>query len=249
MTHSQSFLNILPKVPQGIPKLCVALLGGGGKTSLMYQLGKEFVTENNHVLMTSITKAGPTNNIPLHLTGSNGEIFLTQMFKSQNPVYLLRERIKDNKYKGISIAQLESFLPEADVTIFECDGSRNLPLKAHSHWDPVVPDFATHVIIVIGADVINTKLNDGKVHRLKLFKSLWDIQDDTVIDIPLITKVVTDKQGYLSKIPDSVQKIYFINKADKFHKAANALATSIAKVRSDSIFFGSIHQAWWKTIS
>ena len=249
MTQSQSFHSILPTVSRDSPGLCIALLGGGGKTALLFQLGKEFANENNYVLMTSITKAGPSNNFPVILTGPQEKISLTHLFKYQNPVYLLHEQIRADKYTGISPAQLESLLPKADITIFECDGSRNLPLKAHNPGDPVVPDFATHVIITVGADVINTKLNDGKVHRPELFSSLWDMQNNPVIDIDLITQVLTDKKGYLSKTPDSVEKIYFVNKADIFPKEAKALALSISRVTPDVVFWGSVHKSWWKAVS
>lgn len=249
MTQSQLFLNILPAVSRDSSGLCVALLGGGGKTALLFQLGKEFANENNRVLMTSITKAGPSNNFPVTLTDPQGKISLTHLFKYQNPVYLLHEKIRADKYTGISTAQLKALIPKADVTLFECDGSRNLPLKAHNPGDPVVPDFATHVIITVGADVINTKVNDGKVHRPELFRSLWDMQNNPVIDIDLITQVLTHKKGYPSKIPDSVEKIYFVNKADIFPKEAEALALSISRVTPDVVFWGSIHKSWWKTVA
>ncbi|NQV38094.1 MAG: putative selenium-dependent hydroxylase accessory protein YqeC [Candidatus Marinimicrobia bacterium] len=249
MTLSTSFLDIFPSASQESCKLCIALLGGGGKTSLLFQLGREFAVENDHVLMTSITKAEPSTNFPINLTGSSTEISLSQLYKSQNPIYLLHEQIRDYKYSGFSVSQLEVFHQKMDVTIFECDGSRNLPLKAHNQRDPVVPDFATHVVIMIGADAINTKLSNGKVHRPELFKSLWDVQDDSTIDIDLITKVLTRKKGYLSKIPDSVKRIYFINKAEAFPVEAEALATSLSKVTTDPIYFGSLHKLWWKSIS
>jgi len=227
----------------------VALIGGGGKTSLLFQLGKEFVNQYKKVLLTTITKSGPSKNIPMTLSGSNGNISLLQLFKSQNPVYLLREQIRGDKYQGISAVQLESFLPDADVTLFECDGSRNLPLKAHSEWDPVVPGFATHVIIVIGADVINTKLKDRKVHRPEIFKSLWSIDDATVIDIELITEVVTSQKGYLSKIPSSIPTIYFVNKADAYPENACSLGESISLNTSSSVYIGSVKKTWWELIS
>jgi len=245
MTHTHSFLNI---IPGDYPQPAIALLGGGGKTSLMFQVGKEFANQNKKVLLTSITKAGPTKNLSMTLIAENGTIPLSQLFKSQNPLYLLKDQIRKNKYNGISVTQLASFLPKADVTLFECDGSRNLPLKAHSDWDPVVPGFATHVIIVVGADVINTKLSDGKVHRPGLFKSIWGVQDDRIIDIPFITKIVTDQRGYISKIPPGLKKIYYINKADNFPKEANTLALSLATKSPDPVFWGSTQEKWIEKI-
>jgi len=243
MTQPHSFLNILPK---DFPNPVIALLGGGGKSSLMFQLGMDFAHQNKHVLLTSITKAGPSEIIPMTLINNKGNFSLSPLFKYHNPVYLLKEQLEDNKYKGISKDQLASFIPEADITLFECDGSRNLPLKAHRNQDPAVPDFATHTIVVIGADVIHTKLSEGKVHRPGLFKSLWGVQDNTPMDIPLITRVLTDKRGYISKIPSGMNKIYFINKSDIFPKECKALATFLASMTPDPVFFGSIRETWWE---
>ncbi|MFQ6677466.1 MAG: selenium cofactor biosynthesis protein YqeC [Fidelibacterota bacterium] len=249
MPRSQSFLNILPEESKDNPKLCIALLGGGGKTSLMFQLGDEFAHQNKHTLLTSITKAGPPQNVPMTLIGANGNISLPQLFDLQNPIYLLSEQIEENKYKGISPAQLESFLPEADVTIFECDGSRNLPLKAHSEWDPMVPDFASCVIIIIGADVIHSKISEGKIHRPELFKSLWHIDNTTTIDVELVSEIVTNHKGYLSKIPEPVSKIYFVNKADAHPEEAHSLGESISLNTSSPVYFGSVKKTWWEQIS
>ncbi len=240
------FSNLLSKNTTDKSKLIIALFGGGGKTSLLYQLGIEFTQQYNRVLLTSIVKAGPSPDIPIVLSKPKNSI--ENLFVDHQPLYLLKEKISTFKYKGFESIELRNFYLKTDITIFESDGSRNLPLKVHSEWDPVIPDFATHVIIVIGADVINTKLVDGKVHRPGQFKSLWEIEDDTLIDIPLITKVVTDKKGYLSKIPEGIKTVYFVNKANTYHGQASNLAHSIRSKSNASVFYGNVLENWWKQV-
>ena len=87
-------------------------------------------------------------------------------------------------------------------------------MKVHNRIDPEIPDFATHVIIVVGADVVNTKLSDGKVHRSDMFAKVWKVDIHFTLDVEFITKVVTSKTGYLSKVPNNPTRIYFVNKRE-----------------------------------
>lgn len=93
-------------------------------------------------------------------------------------------------------------------------GASNRSLKVHNRIDPEIPDFATHVIIVVGADVVNTKLSDGKVHRSDMFAKVWKVDIHFTLDVEFITKVVTSKTGYLSKVPNNPTRIYFVNKRE-----------------------------------
>ena len=241
------FSGILTLDKTQTKKPFVALFGGGGKTSLLYQLGNEFTKQYNRVLLTSIVKAGPSPNFSIVLSKPDKPI--TDLITNHHPLYLLKEKIRKDKYCGFESSELECWLPNVDACVFEADGAKDLPLKAHSDYDPIIPSFTSHVIIVIGADVIETTLNEGKIHRPDIFKSLWGIKDDTVIDIPLITKVVTDKKGYLSKIPNGIKIVYFVNKANTFQEQAQDLALSIKLESSASVYYGSVREKWWKRVN
>ncbi|MFQ6608329.1 MAG: selenium cofactor biosynthesis protein YqeC [Fidelibacterota bacterium] len=225
---------------------CVAFLGGGGKSSLVFKLGKELSLHFDKVLLTSVTKAGPEKSVPLHLIDSNENVDLESKFKAQNPLYLLQKKIRTDKYQGFTVNQLKTFHQYADITLVEADGSRNLPLKAHTDYDPVVPVFSTHVIILIGADAINTRIQDGKVHRPELFCEKWKLTPEEILTPDIIAKVVTHPLGYLSKIPAPVQIVYFINKVSSNNDESRALAAAIKDRSSHSVFYGSVRESWWK---
>ncbi len=238
------FSDILTLDKTQTKKPFVALFGGGGKTSLLYQLGNEFTKQYNRVLLTSIVKAGPSPNFSIVLSKPDKPI--TDLITNHHPLYLLKEKIRKDKYCGFESSELERWLPNVDACVFEADGAKDLPLKAHNNYDPVIPSFVSKVIIMIGADVVNTQLSDGKVHRADLFKSIWRIQDNTRIDVRLITEVVTTNKGYLSKIPDAIPITFFINKADAFPSQAKILAENIAKQNVGKVYYGSIKEKWWK---
>ncbi len=118
----------------------------------------------------------------------------------RNPLFIIGEKLSDNKLKGISENELNKIREYFNVTIFECDGARNKPLKAHTDYDPKVPEFTTHVIIIVGADVVNTKIDDGLVHRPELFCKTWNVKPDFKLEIDFIVDVLTSQKGYLSKV-------------------------------------------------
>ena len=219
---------------------CIALLGGGGKTALLHKLADEFAKYYPSVLQTSLTKTAyhPSDN-PLILN----EIVIDKLESiklDKNPLFLIGDKINDKKLKGISDTDLDRIRHQFDITIFECDGARNKPLKAHTDYDPNTPGFTSHVIIIIGADVVNTKIRDGLVHRPELFCKMWNVKPVLLLDIDFIANVVSSQEGYLSKVLDDIEIIYFVNKWDNHQKNAEDLAKAIYQKTGNPTFYGSI---------
>lgn len=219
---------------------CIALLGGGGKTALLHKLADEFAKYYPSVLQTSLTKtAFHTSDNPLILNEMDIAELKSHKFE-QNPLFIIGEKISNEKLRGISETDLERIRHRFDITIFECDGARNKPLKVHTEYDPNVPVFSTHVIIIVGADVINTKVSDGLVHRPELFCKIWNVKPDFQINYDFIVKVLTSNDGYHSKIPNNVEIVYFVNKWDGHQKNAKELATALCKKTGKPTFYGSV---------
>ncbi|MFC1565819.1 selenium cofactor biosynthesis protein YqeC [Candidatus Neomarinimicrobiota bacterium] len=219
---------------------CIALLGGGGKTALLHKLADEFAKYYPAVLQTSLTKTAfhPSDN-PLILNEIDiNKLELIQF--DRNPIFLIGEKINNEKLKGISETDLAIVRNQFDITIFECDGARNKPLKAHTDYDPAVPDFTTHVVIIIGADVVSTKVGDGLVHRPELFSNKWSVESDFELNIDFIVDVVSSKKGYLSKVNHNMEIKYFVNKWDNHRKNAEDLARTIYLRTGKPTFYGSV---------
>jgi len=221
---------------------CIALLGGGGKTALLHKLAGEFAEYYPSVLQTSLTKtAFHLSDKPLILNEIDIAKLKSQKF-DRNPLFIIGEKITNEKLKGISETYLDIIRHQFDITIFECDGARNKPLKAHTDYDPNIPDFTTHVIIIVGADVISTKVSDGLVHRPELFCKLWNVKPDFQLNNDFIVKVLTSKNGYLSKVPKEVEIVYYVNKWDGNQGNAEELAEAIYNKTGKPTFYGSVQK-------
>ena len=194
------------------PNSCIALLGGGGKTGLQQRLGRELAQRFDRVLLTSITKSAFHSEPKIICRDEIDDYDLVPWFACHNPLCVLGTGLNAYKMDGIEVAELERFKNQAEITIVECDGARNLPLKVHRDQDPVVPYFFDHVIVIVGADVVDTTLSQGLVHRPELFATYWGIADNFVLTSTFIAEVVTSQKGYSSKIPSHLPRTYFVNK-------------------------------------
>jgi probable selenium-dependent hydroxylase accessory protein YqeC len=215
---------------------CIALLGGGGKTALLHKLAEELSQKFSAVLETSVTNTAYNEQ-------DNPLIFKDiEQVKgtSQNPLFVVGEKISECKLRGITVDDLYQIRDYFNVSIFECDGARNQPLKAHTDYDPIVPNFTTHVIIIVGAEVVNTKIGDGLVHRPELFCKKWSVDLDTIVDIDFIVRVVSTQQGYLDKIRHDAHISYFINKIDTHPEEAISLVKALKNTIKKPVFYGSV---------
>ena len=254
--RSLTFHAMIHDDPGELAGARIAIMGGGGKTGLLVRLGREIAATYSRVLLTPLTQSVPLPGLPatpLLSTAAGpagGGIAdgakaaagqdLRPLFRRANPLYVMGDPTAQGKLAGISAGDLEALAPQAQVVLFECDGARNLSLKAHDGRDPVVPALATHVIIVVGADVVGTRLSQGRVHRPGRFATNWGISPDWPLSADFIAQVVTSSRGYLSKVPHGTRRVYYVNKADSHDAEARLLARAIAARSGCPAFFGSL---------
>ncbi len=227
---------------------CVGIIGGGGKTSLQNRLGRELSAIFNKVLLTSLTKSGNSRGLEVKFLNEIKEDELNELFEFDKINYIMKARQSAEKLIGISEKQLSKLKQLADVTIFECDGARKRPFKAHRPHDPMIPYFATHAIIVIGAEVINKRISDGFIHRPEIFMEKWDVNESKVIDSEFIAQIVASEDGYMEKVPGNVQPIFFVNKAELNIDGAKELGRLISEKRGSSVYYGSLKDNWVREV-
>ena len=238
---SMTFHAMIHDDPGELMGARIAIMGGGGKTGLLVRLGREMAAFTPRVLLTSFTHSVPLPGLPATHLRSTGQD-LRPLFHRANPLYVMGEPIAGGKLAGISAGDLQALASQADVVLFECDGARNLSLKAHNGRDPVVPALATQVIIVVGADVVGTSLSQGHVHRPGRFAAHWGIAAHWPLTADFVAEVVTAPRGYLSKVPHGTRRVYYVNKADTHDAEARRLARAIAARSGCPVFLGSLRE-------
>lgn len=234
------FSKLLFETPSQAYDTCIGILGGGGKTALLHTLGDELAKYHAKVILSSLTKSGVSATHKVHFYPEFEVEENQPALLENNPLYIMGAVEHAEKLLGLSETELRSLDHASDLIIFECDGARKKPFKAHQPFDPMIPDFASHAIIVVGADAVGAKVDGKLVHRPELFRELWEVNANYELEPAFIAKVLTSKYGYLQKVPAGVEVAYFVNKADHFPQEALKLAQAIARVSNSSIYQGSL---------
>ena len=75
---------------------------------------------------------------------------------------------------------LYELLPGADYIFAEADGARHHYMKAHAHYEPVIPERCGRTILVIGAQGFGMRVSEA-VHRPEIFCRLTGARPDDIV--------------------------------------------------------------------
>lgn len=183
-----------------------ALIGGGGKTTLMYRLVKELSAHKTVIVCTS-TKIVEPEDIPVLTTASEEKI--AAALKSR-PVVCIGTVAGSGKLSapGIGFDKLKEL---ADYVIVEADGAHRLPVKAHAAYEPVIPEGTDKTVLVIGADAFGLPIADI-CHRPELFANIAGVDLQSAVTPEIIRRVIAgERLGdclYINKVEDEATLKY-----------------------------------------
>ena len=131
------------------------MIGSGGKTTLIWHLAASFAAPGGRkILVAPTTKMfPPAKNVQgVSLAGSLNEA--------------------SGKLESLPLSALEKIISGYDLVLLEGDGAKELPLKAWTSYEPVVPPFTTLTIGVLPLWPLGKPVSENLVHRLPLFLEL-----------------------------------------------------------------------------
>lgn len=166
------------KIEPGI----TAIIGSGGKSTLLRALGLELMRAGGRVLLCTTTHMFPVAGVPwdgssrrlgaapwkpggLHTPGCTCEVCAGLARGS-----ICQAGVLDPETGKLSAPaeSLDQLAQRFDYVLAEADGSKRLPLKAHASWEPVVPVGTANVVWVVGASGLGKSVAEV-VHRPELF--------------------------------------------------------------------------------
>ena len=159
-----------------------AIIGSGGKSTLLKTLSLELMRSGGRVLLCTTTHMFPVAGVPwdgssrrldaapwkpgaLHAPGCTCEA-CAGLVRGR----ICQAGVLDPQTGRLSspAAPLDQLAQRFDYVLAEADGSKRLPLKAHAAWEPVIPAATANVVWVVGASGLGKLINEA-VHRPELF--------------------------------------------------------------------------------
>lgn len=168
------------------PPAHVALVGGGGKTTLMLGLYRAGVERGWTAMAGTTTK-----------------VFSAQ---AQGVPGFLHARADGHKLIGLSPEAMDEAWVSGrfDLLAVEADGSRSKVVKAPNPTEPVIPSSVTHVLAVIGADGIDRVIEDCS-HRPMRVAAVCGCGPYSRLTPERAARLLTSERGGRQHVPPAAQ--------------------------------------------
>ena len=199
----------------------VTLIGGGGKTSLMYLWAGCLQAAGCSAITSTTTKLSATEREGVDLictdTLDKARLLLSPANNSKC-IRTIHGGVSPDtgKVTGLPSEWIDALSKEFPQTIFlvEGDGSAERSLKGHLPHEPVIPDSTTLLVPVIGLDAIGKPVSEAFVHRADVFCRIAGAIPDQIITPAAVANVLFNHSGYLSKARRRTTILPFLNKAE-----------------------------------
>ncbi len=232
----------------GFPRM-TALVGAGGKTTLMYALADRMASAGRRVICSTTTKIfPPEDGLPVVLWENAADpVAAVHDALCAAPCVVVAARLLPDvrKLDGLSprmLAALAAALPDARFLV-EADGAARKPLKAPAAHEPVFPEQPDCCVAVIGLDSVGMPLDDACVHRSALACALAGQEPGSPVAPATLACLAEHVEGLFRNCPEGCRRIVFANKAD-IPGALDAALEAAARSSSAAWFAGSAAQGW-----
>ena len=192
-----------------------ALIGAGGKTTLMCRLAAE-LSEVGTVIIGTSTKIRRPADLPVL---EAPDLPTLQELLREHRIVCVGQSWPEGKLTEPALT-FQELASAADYVLIEADGAHMLPAKAHAAYEPVIPPGTDQTICVLGADAFGQPIR-RVCHRPELYASLAGVDPDALLTPELAARVLL-KEGLGDRL--------FVNKAETPERlaAAEALAQRLS---------------------
>lgn len=200
----------------------VSLVGGGGKTTLMFKLARELSMAGEPVLTTTTTKifepsAGRTGCVILSdsvtsILDRAGEM-LDRHLHLTAAVGKLSESGKLIGFQPDIIGELWN-AGLFQWIIVEADGAAGKPLKAPAAHEPVIPACTKRLVAMVGLNGVGQPLTERLVFRHAHFARLTGLRLGSNVTAAAIADVLVRNEGLFKGSFPEAMRIAFLNQAD-----------------------------------
>jgi molybdenum cofactor cytidylyltransferase len=219
----------------------ISIVGGGGKSALLFALGRSLPGRVLLTTTTRIFKVQIERAVAFSELGGAG--FESALADGPSGLLII-DRIEGDKAIGVSPSLPAAWLRSKDVqhVVVEADGSRMLPTKAPGDHEPVIAVDSTHVVVVAGIDALDAPIA-RVTHRPERVCELLELESDAHLGTAGLARLICHSRGGLKDVPESARVIAVINKVESAQHRADAAAIALNLLREpriDRVLWGAL---------
>lgn len=186
-----------------------AIVGGGGKTTLLLRLANELRTAGARVIVTTTTHIYPPRDIALLDEPTADEIAATL---EKERLVCVGKLCRDGKLTASDVP-IETLAALADHVLVEADGAKGLSVKTPAMHEPVLPAGAELVVAVAGLDAIGGPIRET-MFRYERYCANTGVSPDEPFTAAHLSRLLTDDDGAHKGVSADMRYAVLLNKAD-----------------------------------
>lgn len=189
-------------------KHTICLVGGGGKTTVMYELAAAWAACGYKVLVLTSTHILQ----PADGSFAADAAAVHNLWQQRRYAVIGTPELDTGKLTAPLQSVYEALKLQADVILCEADGSRHHPCKVPAEYEPVILPDSDIVLAVAGMDALGNSLAQA-CQRPQLAADLLDCSADKIIDAQMLTALLLSEQGARKNVGTRAYYIV-LNKCD-----------------------------------
>ncbi|UYM14878.1 selenium cofactor biosynthesis protein YqeC [Endozoicomonas euniceicola] len=207
----------------------IATAGAGGKTSFLQHLASLLQQSGRTVLLSTTTHIYHPD-----VDGFAGRVDRVIRCSDPEELYISRPEPASITVAGMAcedrqkLSGIPATLPAElirrnlyDNILIEADGSRQLPLKAPSDKEPVLPDGCQVIVGVTGWKGIESPVSAETVHRREWFSAVTGLKAGDRVSPEALSVLINSPVG-LFKQPHLQQSAHYFFEKNSFEKKSSA---------------------------
>jgi probable selenium-dependent hydroxylase accessory protein YqeC len=204
----------------------IAVVGSGGKTSVIMRLAEEQKALNKKVLVLTTTHM----YTPQQYGVFSGVVADVEKALQTNGIAIVGKETDGGKITWLGDELYDKIEQLADIILIEADGSKCLPLKYPNESEPVIPSDIDIILVVSGLSAIGLPAKEA-CHRWSLARQALSISDEDEILKPEHLRLLM-KEGYLNPLRNKFPAAYVI---PVFNQADDMTPTDMGKKIIDEL--------------
>lgn len=221
----------------------VSLVGGGGKTSLLFALAGELP---GRVVMTTTTRIFAAQMKRADQVCTLGDDWEARLQASDGNL-LLVGGIDGERATGVPIDLPGRLLaqPSVDWVVVEADGSRMRPVKAPADHEPVIPEETSLLVPVVGIDALARPIREV-AHRPERVCAITGLGPEETLGEEELAALLVSERGGLKNAPARARVAVLVNKVESRTQRESARRVArcvLREPRVDRVACGALLRA------